>query len=27
VENFEERMVPDRIDPPVLEHLRAQTGG
>jgi uncharacterized Ntn-hydrolase superfamily protein len=27
VENFEERMVEDRIDPPVLEHLRAQTGG
>jgi uncharacterized Ntn-hydrolase superfamily protein len=27
VENFEERMVDGRIDPPVLEHLRAQTGG
>ena len=27
VENFEERMVPGHIDPPVLEQLRAATGG
>ncbi|MFC7550747.1 DUF1028 domain-containing protein [Plantactinospora sp. GCM10030261] len=26
VENLEERLVPDRIDPVVLDHLRRQTG-